>query len=83
MNSLPAMLSKVTPAACLLGLTLIITGCSAEQEQSEPVFTYVHGASYGQSTVSLPQNLRHHQRAPRAAQLRHAAPPPEAFTGGN
>jgi hypothetical protein len=83
MNSLPAILRKVTPVTCLLGLTLIITGCSSEQEQSGPVFTYVHGASYGQSAVSLPQDLRHHQRTPRTAQLRHAAPPPEAFTGGN
>ena len=87
MNSLPAALSKVTPAACLLGLTLIITGCSSDQPQNEPVLPYVHGATYGQSAVSLPQDLRqdlrHHQRTARPAQLRHAAPPPEAFTGGN
>jgi len=84
MNSLPATLRKVTPAASLLGLILILTGCSSDQGQVEPVVTYVHGASYGESAVSLPQDLRHYQRTPRMVQTRHhAAPPPEAFTGGN
>jgi hypothetical protein len=82
MKTLPAILRKATPAACLLGLALILTGCESEQDQQEPVFPYVHGTTYGQS-VALPQDLRHHQRTPRTVQLRHAAPPQEAFTGGN
>jgi hypothetical protein len=82
-TSLPVILRKATPAAALLGLALILSGCSADQDQTEP-FTYVHGPGYGESSVALPQDLRHHQRTPRAIQLRHhTAPPPEAFTGGN
>jgi hypothetical protein len=83
MKTLPAILRKATPAACLLGLALILTGCEQDQVQQEPLITYVHDTSYGQSAVALPQDLRHHQRTPRTVQLRHAAPPPEAFTGGN
>ena len=85
MNSLPATLRKVTPAAGLLGLILILTGCNSDQAQVEPVVPNVHGTSYGESAVSLPQDVRHHQRTARMVQTsrHHAAPPPEAFTGGN
>jgi hypothetical protein len=88
MKTLPAILRKATPAACLLGLALILTGCeSDDQVQQEPLITYAHGTTYGQSAVALPQDLRqdvrHHQRTPHTIQLRHAAPPQEGFTGGN
>ncbi len=84
MNSLPAILCKVTPAASLLGLSLILAGCNSDQPQAEPVISYAHSTGYGESTVSLPQDLRHYQRTPHAFRIRHhAAPPPEAFPGGN
>jgi hypothetical protein len=83
-TSLPVILRKATPVAALAGLTLILSGCSSYQDQTEP-FTYVHSPGYGESSVALPQDLRHYQRTPRpATQLRHhAAPPAEAFTGGS
>jgi hypothetical protein len=83
MNSLPAILRKVTPIAGLLALTLTFAGCDSEQAQVDPVVPNVHGVSYGESAVSLPQDVRHHQRTTRTVQLRHATPPPEGFTGGN
>ena len=76
-TSLPAILGKVTPVACLLGLALILTGCESDQEQQEPAFPYVHGTSYGQSAVALPQDLRHYLRHPqRTVQISSAMPLP-------
>ena len=83
-NSLPATVRKSIPAACLFGLSLILTGCNADRSQDEQLLPYVHNTSYGQSAVALPPDLRHYQRTPRTVRTHHhAAPPAEVLTAGN
>ena len=85
MKTLPA-LHKATPAAFLLGLSLILTGCTPDQEQyqDEQIFPAIHSTTYGQSAVALPQDVRHHHRIPRAFQNRHhPAASAELLTAGN
>jgi hypothetical protein len=86
-NSLPAILRLITPAACLFGLSLILTGCTDDQDQVEPLSPYTHSASYGASPMALPQDLRQdrrrHQRTPHAARHHAATPSAEYLTAGN
>ena len=59
-SSLPALLHKATPATVLLGLTLILTGCTPDQDQY-------------QDEQLLPRRPQHHLRTIRS---RPATRPP-------
>lgn len=86
--TLPVVLRKATPAFGLLGLALVLTGCTPDQDlpqdQFEQSLPAVHSTgTYGQSAIVLPQNLRHYQRAHHPVQNHHhVTPPAEVLAAG-
>jgi hypothetical protein len=75
-TTLPALLRKAAPAAILLAITGILTGCGPEQDTQ--FFPYMHNASVGPSSqlVGIPPiDIRHHAHALHIATPHRHAPP--------
>ena len=73
--TLPALLRKTAPAATLLAITGILTGCGPEQ--GTQLFPYMHNANVGPTSqlVSAPPiDIRHHAHALHIATPHRHAP---------